>query len=151
MWNHATDEAAISDVLRLSRGISFKSALAKLDFGGAKSVIIGGARQIKTPVLLRAYGRFVDSLGGRYITGEDVGISVDDLEHVAQVTSHVAGRAHGAYASGDPAPFTAYGVYVGMKAALQYKCGIDRFDGLTIAIQGLGPVGYQLCERLGIA
>ncbi len=149
MWPYATDEAAVRDVLRLSRGMSYKNAMAGLPFGGGKSVIIGDSRRQKSEALLRAFGRNIEGLGGRYITAEDVGISESDIEIVAQETRYVSGRRQrGAAAGGNPAPKTAFGVFQGMRAAAELKLGRTSLDGLTVAIQGVGQVGYHLCKLL---
>ncbi len=146
MWPYASDAEALTDALRLSRGMTYKSALAGLSFGGGKSVIIGDPRRDKSEALFRAMGRFVDSLGGRYSVAEDVGISVPDVEIMARETRHVAGtRAGGA---GDPSPATAYGVYMGIKAAAEHRLGADSLKGLRVAVQGVGHVGYYLCRHL---
>ena len=146
MWPYASDEAALDDVLRLSRGMTYKAAMAKLPMGGGKAVIIGDARTDKTPALFEAFGRFVDSLGGRYVTAEDVGTSPADFEIVRRRTRHVAGIAEGG--SGDPSPATAWGVFNGLEAAVKHRLGRDDVAGLTVAIQGLGHVGWGLAEHL---
>lgn len=151
MWNYPDSDAALKDVLRLSRGMTYKSALANLPFGGGKSVIIGDPTSDKSPKLLRALGRYVESLGGRYTVAEDVGISVEDVEEMAQETRHVAGVPAGG--SGDPSPATAYGVFVGIKAAVKHKLSgeaiqRDRLDGITVAVQGIGHVGFELTRQL---
>ncbi|RUO49852.1 Glu/Leu/Phe/Val dehydrogenase dimerization domain-containing protein [Pseudidiomarina donghaiensis] len=143
MWNYASSAEALTDVLRLSRGMTYKSALAGLPLGGGKAVIIGDAKTIKTPELMRAYGRFVNSLSGRYITAEDVNIRTSDIAHVAEETAFVAGTAEKA---GDPSPHTALGTYLGLKAAAKHKFGNDNLNGLKIAVQGLGAVGYDFAE-----
>jgi len=146
MWPYATSAEAVADVLRLSRGMSYKNALAGVPFGGGKAVIIGEARKAKTPELFEAFGRFVDSLGGRYVTAEDVGTTIIDMASVARVTRYVAGlgRAPGE-AGGDPGPKTALGVYLGIKAAVRFRLGRPDLKDLTVAIQGVGGVGYHLC------
>jgi leucine dehydrogenase len=149
MWNYESDEEAITDVLRLSRGMSFKNAVSDLALGGGKSVIIGNPKTDKTPELFRAFGRFVNTLGGIYITAEDVGISPEDMEHVRQETRFVAGLEKiGRAPSGDPSPFTAYGVFEGIKRLVQYRLKRDGLKGTKVAIQGLGHVGLRLAERL---
>jgi leucine dehydrogenase len=149
MWPYKSTSAAISDVLRLSRGMSYKNAMAGLDFGGGKAVIIGDARKAKTPELFEAFGRLVDSLGGRYITAEDVGTTIADMAHVARSTQFVSGlgRAPGE-AGGDPGPKTALGVFLGIKAAVKFRLGRADLKGVTVAIQGLGGVGYHLSGLL---
>ncbi len=146
MWSYAGEEEALTDALRLSRGMTYKSALAGLPYGGGKSVIIGDPKTAKSEELFRAMGRFVESLGGRYIIAEDVGIGVPDIDIIAQETKHVSGASAGGV--GDPSPGTAYGVYVGIRAAVKYKLGRDDLKGLTVAVQGLGHVGRYLCRRL---
>ena len=153
MFPYDTDDDALTDVLRLSRGMTYKSALANLDLGGGKAVIIGNPRTQKTVGLLLAMGRFIDGLGGRYITAEDSGTNVDDIKTMARQTRHVAGvldkaTESGGTRSGDPSPATAYGVFVGIKAAAKYRLGRDHLDGLTVAIQGIGNVGYHLARNL---
>lgn len=146
MWAYGSEAEALTDVLRLSRGMTYKSALAELPLGGGKSVIIGDPKTDKSEALFTAMGRFVDGLGGRYIIAEDVGISLDDVEAIGRATPHVAGvRAGGA---GDPSPATAYGVYMGLKAAVQYRLDKRDLRGLRVAVQGLGAVGYHLCRHL---
>jgi leucine dehydrogenase len=144
-WNYKSDQDAIIDVLRLARGMTYKSAVAGLNLGGGKSVIIGDPKTTRREAIFRAHGRFVESLKGRYITAEDVGTSVDDMDFVHMETEHVAGIAGG---SGDPSPITAYGVYRGIKASAKERYGSDSLQGLTIAVQGLGHVGYYLCKDL---
>ena len=149
MWPYGSDSDAIRDVLRLSRGMSYKNAMAGLAYGGGKAVIMGDPRHGKSPALFRAFGGAVEQLGGRYITAEDVGTSVEDMECVAQVTDHVGGIPKpGGYRGGDPSPRTAFGVYQGMRAAVRVALGRDSFAGLTVAVQGVGHVGYHLCRYL---
>src|SRR5256885_1969808 len=149
MWPYATTADAVCDALRLSRGMSYKNALAGVPFGGGKAVIIGEARQAKTPQLFEAFGRLVDSLGGRYLTAGDLGTTSADMASVARATRHVAGlgRAPGE-AGGDPGPKTALGVYLGIKAAVRFRLGRQDLQGLTVAVQGVGGVGYHLCGLL---
>jgi leucine dehydrogenase len=149
MWPYASDDEALTDALRLARGMTYKSALADLPYGGGKSVIIGDPRAQKSEALFLAMGRFVDSLGGRYVVAEDVGISVEDVETMARVTSHVAGTRSGG--GGDPSPATAYGVYMGIRAAVAHQLDRDSLDGVHVAVQGLGHVGLHLCRRLAEA
>jgi leucine dehydrogenase len=146
-WSYGSEVEAIVDALRLARGMTYKAALAGLNLGGGKSVIMGDPRTARREMIFRAHGRFVESLKGRYITAEDVGTSVDDMEYVHMETEHVTGRAG---KSGDPSPVTAYGVYRGMKAAAKEKFGDDRLGEKTIAVQGLGHVGYYLCSHLAL-
>src|SRR2546423_11545858 len=152
MWPYATAGQALCEVRRLSRGMSYKNALAGWPFGGGKAVIIGESRQAKTPQLFEAFGRFVDSLGGRYVTAEDLGTTIADMASVARATRHVAGlgRAPGE-AGGDPGPKTALGVYLGIKAAVRFRLGRQDLQGLTVAVQGVGGVGYHLCGLLAAA
>jgi leucine dehydrogenase len=149
MWPYATTTEAVADVLRLSRGMSYKNAMAQLPFGGGKAVIIGDASNAKTPELFEAFGRFVESQGGRYITAEDVGTTTTDMGNVARATRYVSGlgRAPGE-AGGDPGPQTALGVFLGIKAAVKFKLGRADLAGLKVAVQGVGGVGYHLCGML---
>ena len=148
MWNYATEEEALVDVLRLSKGMTYKAAIAGLNLGGGKAVIIGDSKKEKSENLFRSFGRFVEGLGGRYITAEDVGTSMKDMEHVRMETNYVTGITKTLGGSGDPSPVTAYGVYVGMKAAVKQKLGKDSLDGLKVSVQGLGHVGTYLSEFL---
>lgn len=153
MFPYASDEEALRDVLRLSRGMTYKSALANLDLGGGKSVIIGDPRKFKTDALLEAMGRCIDKLGGQYIAAEDSGTSVADLKVMGRQTMHVAGVASrpsfdGNPSDGDPSPATAYGVFVGLQAAVKHRLGRTDLTGLKVAIQGVGNVGYRLAQRL---
>lgn len=147
MYPYRNDDAALDDVLRLSRGMTYKSALAGLPLGGGKAVIIGDPHTEKSRELLLAMGRFVDSLGGRYVTAEDSGTTVADMRVMAESTRHVSGLACQQRFGGDPSPYTAYGVYCGIRAALRYQRGTDALKGLRIAIQGVGSVGRHLAER----
>ncbi len=156
MWNYASDEEALRDVLRLSKGMTYKSALANLDLGGGKSVIIGDARAHKTEALLEMMGRCLESLGGRYIAAEDSGTSVPDLQIMGRHTQYVAGVTErtgidGQLSNGDPSPATAYGTFIGLKAAVKHKWGRDDLTGLKVALQGVGNVGYRLAEHLHAA
>jgi leucine dehydrogenase len=149
MWPYATTAEAVTDVLRLSRGMSYKNALAGLKFGGGKAVIIGDARKGKTPELFEAFGRFVDSLGGRYVTAEDVGTTTADMTQVARATRYVAGLgAAPGEAGGDPGPKTALGVFLGLKAAVKFRLGRADLADVSVAVQGAGGVGYHLCGML---
>lgn len=141
MINYSSDEEALNDVLRLSRGMTYKSAVSNLALGGAKSVIIGDPATQKTPELLHAMGRFVNSLGGRYITSVDVGIGADDVGIMQQVCDYAVG-------AGDPSPMTALGVYTGVKACAKAKLGTDDLKDVRVAVLGVGKVGYGLCEYL---
>jgi leucine dehydrogenase len=144
-WNYASDEEAIVDVLRLSRGMTYKAAVAGLNLGGGKAVIIGDSKTTRREMIFRAHGRFVDSLKGRYITAEDVGTSVEDMDFVQMETKFVSGVAG---RSGDPSPVTAYGTYRGIKACARVRYGSDSLRDVTVAVQGTGHVGYHLCSYL---
>ncbi len=144
-WNYASEEEALIDVLRLSKGMTYKAAVSGLNLGGGKSVIIGDPKTTRREMVFRTHGRFVDSLKGRYITAEDVGTSVEDMDYVQMETRFVAGVAGG---SGDPSPVTAYGVYRGIKACALERYGSDALGDMTVAVQGAGHVGYYLCEYL---
>jgi leucine dehydrogenase len=144
-WQYADSEAAVVDALRLARGMTYKNAVAGLNLGGGKSVIIGDNRTKSRELIFRAHGRFVDSLGGRYITAEDVGTSPSDMEYVAMETPYVAGLAG---QSGDPSPVTAHGVFRAIQAAAQHRWGSDDLAGKTISLQGCGHVGYYLAKEL---
>lgn len=145
MWPYQQEEEAVLDALRLSRGMSYKNAAMGLNLGGGKAVIWGNARTDKSEELFRAFGRFVQSLGGRYITAEDVGTSLADIAQIQNETEYVVGRAD---LSGDPSPVTAFGVYRGIKAAAQQALGRESLSGLRVAVQGVGKVGYHLCRHL---
>lgn len=145
MWQYENEEDAVTDVLRLSRGMSYKNSAMGLNLGGGKAVIWGNAKTDKSEELFRAFGRFVQSLGGRYITAEDVNTTVEDMNYVLMETDAVGGRGGG---SGDPSPVTAFGVYRGLKAAAKFAFGSESLKGRTVAVQGLGKVGYHLCEHL---
>lgn len=148
MWPYATEAEALNDVLRLSRGMTYKSSLAGLDLGGGKAVIIGDARTQKTEAMFRRFGRFVESLNGRYITAEDVGMSTNEMVNIRKETSYVAGLPEEMGGSGDPSPVTAYGVYMGMKAAAKSAYGNDGLAGRKVAVQGAGNVGHGLVGHL---
>jgi leucine dehydrogenase len=144
-WNYATDEEAIVDALRLARGMTYKNAVAGLNLGGGKSVIIGDNKTADREMIFRAHGRFVESLGGRYITAEDVGTSTADMDYVHMETDYVSGLAG---RSGDPSPVTAHGVFRAIQAAAREKWGNDELANRTISIQGCGHVGYYLAKEL---
>lgn len=148
MHPYASEAEALRDALRLSQGMTRKSALARLPFGGGKAVIMGDPRRDKSKGLLEAMGDFVESLGGGYLTGEDSGIGVDDVRVMATRTAHVGGLQADAEHGGDPSPTTAYGVYLAMRAAVGHRFGTDAMDGLRVAIQGLGQVGLHLAGLL---
>ncbi|MES2123062.1 MAG: Glu/Leu/Phe/Val dehydrogenase [Gemmatimonadota bacterium] len=145
VWQYADNAAAVMDALRLSRGMTYKSAVAGLNLGGGKAVIIADPKRADRESLFRAHGRFVETLGGRYITAEDVGTSPTDMEFIKRETKHVAGLLN---LSGDPSPVTSYGVYMGMKAAAKQRWGKDSLAGKTIAVQGCGKVAYYLMTHL---
>ncbi|PXF62692.1 Glu/Leu/Phe/Val family dehydrogenase [Kangiella spongicola] len=145
MWDYNSDEGALIDALRLSRGMTYKNAMAGLKMGGGKSVIIGNSKTMKSEELFRAFGRFVDKLSGKYITAEDVGINPQDMAIVNKETDHVLGLEG---KSGDPSPVTAYGVFTGLRAAVNHRLGRSDLDGLKVSVQGLGHVGYYLCRHL---
>jgi leucine dehydrogenase len=152
MWPYVSDDEALNDVLRLSKGMTYKAAMAGLNQGGGKAVIIGDPRKIKTIELMRAMGRFVDSLGGKYISAEDSGMSVADLKIMAEHSNHIAGidakyHVFGEHADGNPAPSTAYGVFVGLRSSVEFALKRD-LKGVKVAIQGLGHVGLRLAEHL---
>ena len=149
MWPYVNETAAIRDVLRLSRGMSYKNAMAGLPYGGGKAVIVADARADKSPTLFQAFGLAIDRLGGAYITAEDVGVSVADMRLVAQFTEHVGGiPQEDGYRGGDPSPLTAQGVFAGMKATVAEAFGSDELSGKVVAVQGVGHVGYNLCKLL---
>ncbi|MFB9148933.1 Glu/Leu/Phe/Val family dehydrogenase [Roseovarius ramblicola] len=145
---YESDDAALADVLNLSRGMSYKNAAAGLPLGGGKAVIMGDPAADKTPALLRAMGRAIDALGGRYWTAEDMGMSPEDMAEIARATRYVAGRDQGQHASGDPSPVTAGGVVAAMRAGAAKVWGIDDLAGRHVAVQGLGHVGWHLCRIL---
>ncbi|HET9487590.1 MAG TPA: Glu/Leu/Phe/Val dehydrogenase dimerization domain-containing protein [Chryseosolibacter sp.] len=148
MWNYQNEEEALTDVLRLSRGMTFKAAITGLNLGGGKAVIIGDARIMKTESFLRRFGKFVNSLNGKYITAEDVNMKTSDMEYIHMETPHVTGLPESMGGGGDPSPVTAYGVYMGMKAAAKKVYGSDSLTGKKIAVQGVGQVGMHLVEHL---
>jgi len=148
MWQYASEWDALNDVLRLSRGMTFKSAVTGLNLGGGKAVIIGDAKTQKTPELMLRFGEFVHSLGGRYITAEDVGMTTADMDLVRTVTPFVTGISEEKGGAGNPSPITAYGVYMGMKAAAKYAYGSNVLEDKVVYVQGIGNVGEALVEHL---
>ena len=148
MWNYDCDNDAIIDVLRLSRGMTFKAAITGLSLGGGKAVIIGDSSTLKTEALMRKFGEYVNSLGGKYITAEDVGMSASDMVHVKKETDFVTGIPVEMGGGGDPSPVTAFGVYMGMKASAKYKWGSDDLNAKKILVQGVGHVGENLVKHL---
>lgn len=148
-WHYTSDEAALTDVLRLSRGMSYKNAMAGLKLGGGKAVILKGEGEALTPESMQSFGRFVDSFQGSYVTAEDVGMSVEWMQTVASVTPYVAGLPpKEGEAGGDPSPKTAYGTFRGMEAAVRHRLGRESLQGLRVAVQGVGNVGFHLCRYL---
>ncbi len=149
-WHYADGRQAVRDALRLSRGMSYKNAMAGLPMGGGKAVILADAARTKTPEMLAAFGDAIDALGGRYVTAEDVGMSEADMVAIARRTRHVTGlpATDGDSAGGDPGPFTARGIYYGVKAAVAHKLGRDSVEGIHVAVQGIGSVGGGLARLL---
>ena len=148
MWTYDNEAQALNDVLRLSRGMSYKASISGLNLGGGKAVIIGDSRTLKNEALMRRFGKFVDSLGGKYITAEDVGMSPIDMEYIHDETDHVVGIPESIGGGGDPSPVTAYGVYMGMKASAKYAYGNDSLYGKRVIVQGAGHVGQYLIDYL---
>ena len=147
-WVYANDADALTDVLRLSRGMSYKNAVAGLKFGGGKAVILASDDAPKSPELFRTFGRCVNSIGGDYVTAEDVGCSVDDMRYVHEVTEYVSGLPQSGHnAGGDPSPWTALGCFQGIKAAAAARLGSESLEGVRIAVQGVGHVGLHLCRH----
>ncbi|MCL1935387.1 MAG: leucine dehydrogenase [Defluviitaleaceae bacterium] len=147
VWNYSSEDEALYDVLRLSRGMTFKNAVSNVPMGGAKGVIIWDTNKPKTREMLLAYGKFVEDLNGKFTTGEDVNMSEEDVEIMGEVTKYIAGT-KGDGKGGDPSPFTARGVFRGLQAGAKEVFGTDSFNGKTVAVQGLGKVGYELCRWL---
>lgn len=148
MWKYTNEWEALNDVLRLSRGMTFKSAITGLNLGGGKAVIIGDSKVDKTPEMIAKFGQYVNSLSGKYITAEDVGTTTGDMDLIRLQTPHVTGVSIEKGGSGNPSPVTAYGVYMGMKAAAKYKFGSDVLDGKRVLVQGIGHVGETLVDYL---
>lgn len=148
MWTYASEEAAIIDALRLAKGMTYKNAASGLNLGGGKAVIIGDPKSDKSEEKFRAYGRFIQGLNGRYITAEDVGTTVEDMDIIYQETEFVTGVSPAFGSSGNPSPATAYGIYKGMKAAVSEYFGNDSLEGKVVAVQGVGNVAYHLCRFL---
>lgn len=151
IWNYANESDAAWDVLRLSRGMTFKSSISGINLGGGKAVIISDSKEQRTEAYWRKFGEFVQSLGGRYITAEDVGTSTREISYIMQSTDHVAGKPESAGGTGDPSPFTAYGVFLGLKASAKEAYGSDDLSGKKIAVQGVGHVGKYLVGHLAKA
>jgi leucine dehydrogenase len=150
LWPYATEDEALIDVLRLSKGMTYKNAISGLNLGGGKAVIIADPRT-KSEALFRSFGRFIESLNGRYITAEDVNTSVDDIEHIFTETNHVTGVAQTNGGSGNPSPYTALGVFRGIEASVTKAFGSRSLKGKTVAIQGVGAVGFELAKLLNEA
>ncbi|WP_206188291.1 Glu/Leu/Phe/Val family dehydrogenase [Parasedimentitalea denitrificans] len=151
MRPYDTQQEALTDVKRLSQGMTYKNAAADLPLGGGKAVIIGDPVQDKTPELLHAFGRAIDTLQGRYYTAEDMGMTPADMAHLAEATPYVAGLSDGEFASGDPSPITARGIFNAIRTAQKHHTGSAELDGVTVAVQGLGNVGWHLCDLLTTA
>lgn len=147
-WNYRDETEALIDVLRLSRGMTYKASVAGLKLGGGKAVIIGSPSRLKSEKFFRAFGAFINSLNGRYITAEDMNVTVEDMNHVAKETKYVSGISNNEGGSGDPSPITALGVFYGIKAAVEFKTRNSSLRGLTVAVQGCGAVGRNLCKLL---
>ncbi len=148
MWNYTNEWEALNDVLRLSRGMTFKAAITGLNLGGGKAVIIGDSKIDKTPQMIRKFGEYVGSLSGKYITAEDVGTTTQDMDIIREVTTSVTGVSESKGGSGNPSPVTAYGVFMGMKAAAKYQFGNENLEGKKILVQGIGHVGETLVDLI---
>ena len=146
IWPHASFEAALTDALRLSRGMTLKSAIADVLFGGGKAVIKADPKTDKTPAMLEAYAEMLAALNGQYFTGEDVGLTLADADFLRERTPNISGTTKGG--SGNPSPVTAYGTFLGLKTALKHRNGSDGLSGIRVAVQGLGSVGWSLCDQL---
>ncbi|HRW98045.1 MAG TPA: Glu/Leu/Phe/Val dehydrogenase dimerization domain-containing protein, partial [Cyclobacteriaceae bacterium] len=148
MWNYSSEQEALTDVLRLSRGMTFKAAISGLNLGGGKAVLIGDAKTMKTEAYLRRFGKFIQSLGGKYWTAEDVNMKTADMEYIGMETKYVTGLPESMGGGGDPSPVTAYGTYLGIKATAKKVFGTDSLSGKKVGVQGVGQVGSYLVERL---
>lgn len=148
MWPYANEWEALNDVLRLSRGMTFKAAITGLNLGGGKAVIMGNSKTQKSPELMKRFASFVHSLGGKYITAEDVGMETSDMDLIKGVTPYVTGISKELGGAGNPSPVTAYGVYIGLKAGVRHRFGSDKLEGLKIVVQGVGHVGETLVSYL---
>lgn len=148
MWVYNNEQEAFDDALRLSRGMTYKAAISGLNLGGAKAVIIGNPKTMKSEALMRKFGRYVENLAGKYITAEDVGTTTKDMEYVNMETDHVVGLPEILGGGGDPSPVTAFGVFMGIKASAKKLYGSDNLNGKTVSVQGVGKVGYHLVEML---
>ncbi|MDO4728154.1 MAG: Glu/Leu/Phe/Val dehydrogenase dimerization domain-containing protein [Bacteroidota bacterium] len=148
MWQYSNEWEALNDVLRLSRGMTYKSAVSGLNLGGGKAVIIGNAKADKTPEMIKRFGEFVHSLSGKYITAEDVGTTTADMDLIHSITPHVTGISESKGGSGNPSPVTAFGTYMGLKAAAKFKFGTEKLEGKKVLVQGIGHVGETLVDYL---
>lgn len=148
MWKYTNEWEALNDVLRLSRGMTYKSAISGLNLGGGKAVIIGDSKLDKTPELITKFGEFINGLSGKYITAEDVGTTTPDMDLIRKSTPYVTGVSESIGGSGNPSPVTAYGVYMGMKAAAKYQFGSEKLEGKKVLVQGIGNVGETLVDYL---
>ncbi|MEM6842973.1 MAG: Glu/Leu/Phe/Val dehydrogenase dimerization domain-containing protein [Bacteroidota bacterium] len=148
MWNYTSDDEALTDVIRLARGMTYKSAISGLNVGGGKAVLIGNPQRLKNEAYLRRFGRFIDGLGGKYVTAGDVNMTLHDLEYISMETRYVTGLPETVGGSGSSGLITAYGVYMGMKAAAKEAYGTDSLEGKKVAVQGVGAVGRKLTEYL---
>ena len=144
MWDYKSEAEALNDVLRLSRGMTYKAAISGLGLGGGKAVIFGDSKKDKTPEMFRKYGKFIESMNGRYITAEDVGTNTTDMVYIREMTKHVTGLPENMGGGGDPSPVTAYGVFMGLKAAVKESFGSDNLNGKKVMVQGVGHVGENL-------
>lgn len=148
MYNYKNEQDAITDVLRLSRGMTYKAAISGLNLGGAKAVIIGDPRKLKSEAFMRKFGQFIENLNGKYITAEDIGTTTKDMEYINMATEHVVGLPEIMGGGGDPSPVTAYGVFLGMKACAKEVYGNDNLSGKKVLVEGVGKVGGYLVELL---
>ncbi len=148
MWTYESEWHALNDVLRLSRGMTYKAAITGLNLGGGKAVIIGDAKTQKNDALMRSFGEFVHSLSGKYITAEDMGMETRDMDVVREVTPYVTGISESKGGAGNPSPITAYGVFMGMKAAAKFQFGTDNLEGKKVLVQGVGHVGETLVKHI---
>lgn len=148
MFNYNSEAEALEDVLRLAKGMTYKSAITGLNLGGGKAVIIGDSRKLKSEALMRSYGRFIKNLNGEFITAEDMGTTVKDMEYIRMETKHVTGVPESLGGAGNPAPYTAKGVYLGIKASVKEVYGTDMLAGKSVVVQGIGNVGEHLVELL---
>lgn len=148
MWNYQNEQEALTDVLRLSRGMTFKASISGLNLGGGKAVLIGDAKTMKTEAYLRRFGKFIQSLSGKYVTAEDVNMKTSDMEYIGMETKYVTGLPESMGGGGDPSPMTAYGTYLGIKATAKKVFGSEDLSGKKIGVQGIGQVGTYLVEHL---